>query len=136
MELIAEYVIAFMLIMSGIFGLVGSYGLVKLPDQMTRLHAPTKAATLGVGGALIASFLWFLVFSDHASVHELLISLFIFVTAPVTGLMIAKAHLHLCWRAEDLPDPGPGRHWATFGDISERSLMDPKIEPEPNRHSD
>lgn len=136
MEQIAEYVIAFMLVMSGIFGLVGSYGLVKLPDQMTRLHAPTKAATLGVGGALIASFTWFLVFSDHASVHELLISLFIFVTAPITGLMIAKAHLHLCWRAEDLPDPGEGRHWATFGPIGERSLMDAKIEPESGRRSE
>ena len=122
MELIAEYVIAFMLIMSGIFGLVGSYGLVKLPDQMTRLHAPTKAATLGVGGALIASFLWFLVFSDHASVHELLISLFIFVTAPVTGLMIAKANIHLQWTKDELPPTGTGTNWATQSDRP--SIMD------------
>jgi len=33
---------------------VGSYGLIKLPDPMTRSDSPTKATTLGVGGVLIA----------------------------------------------------------------------------------
>ena len=42
---------------SGVFGLVGSYGLLKLRDPMQRLHAPTKATTVGVGAVLIASVL-------------------------------------------------------------------------------
>ena len=57
MDLAGEILISAMLVIGGAFGLVGSYGLVKLPDQMTRLHAPTKAATLGVGGIMIASLL-------------------------------------------------------------------------------
>ena len=47
MDLIAEILITSCLVIGGIFGLVGSYGLLKLPDPMTRLHAPTKATTLG-----------------------------------------------------------------------------------------
>ena len=55
MSLVAEIFIAFLLVVGGVFGVVGGWGLVRLPDPMTRLHAPTKAATLGVGAVLIAS---------------------------------------------------------------------------------
>lgn len=124
MNMFAEILISALLVIGGIFGLVGSYGLVKLPDQMTRLHAPTKAATLGVGGVLMASIAWFGFFGEHASWHELLIALFMFMTAPITGLMLAKAHMHLSWRADELPDCGEDRNWATYGDSAERSLLD------------
>lgn len=122
-ELIAEYLIVFLLVVAGVFGLVGSYGLVKLPDPMTRLHAPTKATTLGVGGVVIASTLWFAVFSDHFSAHELLISIFLFLTAPITGLMIAKANIHLRWKKDELPDPGNGEDWATFDDRGQNERL-------------
>ena len=46
----------FLLVVGGVFGVVGGWGLVRLPDPMTRLHAPTKAATLGVGAVLVASW--------------------------------------------------------------------------------
>ena len=52
MNPIAELLISFFILVSGVFGLVGSYGLIKLRDTMQRLHAPTKATTLGVGGVL------------------------------------------------------------------------------------
>ncbi|MFV0386786.1 Na+/H+ antiporter subunit G [Paracoccus sp. (in: a-proteobacteria)] len=128
MQFIAEILVSALLVIGGVFGLVGSFGLLKLPDQMTRLHAPTKAATLGVGSVLIASITWFSFFSEHDSWHELLITLFIFLTAPITGLMIAKAHMHLSWRPDELPHPGQDKHWATYGDSAERSLLD--ISPE------
>ncbi len=124
MEEFAEIAITALLVIGGVFGLVGSYGLVKLPDQMTRLHAPTKAATLGVGGVLMASLLWFGFYSDHGSWHEVLIMLFLFMTAPITGLMIAKTNMHLSWRPEDLPFPGEDGDWATYGNSADRSLMD------------
>lgn len=128
MEFVVEIVITALLIIGGLFGLIGSFGLVKLPDQMTRLHAPTKSATLGVGGILLASMIWFAFFGENHSWHELLIVIFLFLTAPITGLMIAKTNMHLTWRAEDLPDPGPDMHWATYGDSAEESLMDMDME--------
>lgn len=131
MEMIAEILISIVLVIAGIFGLVGSYGLVKLPDAMTRLHAPTKAATLGVGGVLIASLIWFLVLSDHhASWHEVLITILIFLTAPITGLMIAKANLHLTWLPEDLPPPPNGAQWATFDEGKMPAALQEDADPQ------
>ena len=57
--MIGEILVSGLLIIGGVFGLVGSWGLIRLPDPMTRLHAPTKSATLGVGAVLVASMLWF-----------------------------------------------------------------------------
>lgn len=115
MELIAEILVSAMLVIGGVFLLVGSYGLVKLDDLMKRLHAPTKASTLGVGGVLIASMIWFAVFGQSISVHELLVTLFIFLTAPITANMIAKAHLHLSGEKESaLPETQTEAGWATF----------------------
>lgn len=122
MDLFFEILVTALLVISGIFGFVGSYGLVKLPEPMTRLHAPTKAATLGVGSVLIASMIYFAWFNGHVSWHELLITLFIFLTAPVTGLMIAKANIFRHWSKEELPPTGAGTGWATLSDAP--SLMD------------
>lgn len=124
MTLVAEILISALLVVGGLFGLIGSFALIKLPDQMTRLHGPTKAATVGVGGVLLASVLWFAVFGEQTSWHELLITLFLFMTAPLTGLMIAKTNMHLTWRPDELPKPGHGSQWATYGDSGQRSLMD------------
>lgn len=114
MQQIIDLIVAFLLIAGGFFGAVGAWGLVRLPDPMTRLHAPTKAATLGVGTVLIASMLWFWS-HQHFSWHELLISLFVFITAPVTGLFLAKTIIFLLWSKHDLPSTGEeGVDWATY----------------------
>lgn len=123
-HILAEWVIALFLVIGGLFALVGSYGLAKLPSLMTRLHGPTKATTLGIGACLIASMIYFPVFGGTYSAHELLITLFLFMTAPVTANMIAKAHLHRQGHGVDpnpaddiregLPSPGGRRDWATF----------------------
>jgi multicomponent K+:H+ antiporter subunit G len=94
MRVALEVAISFFLVAGGLVALAGAIGLVRLPDFFMRLHAPTKATTLGVGGALIASMLYF-IGSGRPAVHELLITLFLFLTAPVSALMLAKAALHL-----------------------------------------
>ncbi|OZA14948.1 MAG: Na+/H+ antiporter subunit G, partial [Rhodobacterales bacterium 17-64-5] len=55
MSLAVEILISALLIIGGSFGLIGSFGLLKLRDPMQRLHAPTKATTVGVGASLIAA---------------------------------------------------------------------------------
>lgn len=119
MDLAIEIVISVLLVSAGVFGLVGSVGLLKLPDTMTRLHAPTKATTLGVGGVLIASMLYFWLLRDTLSWHELLITMFLLLTAPITANFIAKAHLHRFRADEVLPDTGTPRDWATLEDEAE-----------------
>jgi multicomponent K+:H+ antiporter subunit G len=90
----AEILIAAMLVVGGVFTLVGAIGLVRFGDFFMRLHAPTKATTLGVGGVLLASMglRWT---QGDLGVQELLITLFLFVTAPVSANLLAQAALHL-----------------------------------------
>ena len=112
---IGELAVSALILAGAFFLLVGSYGLAKLPDTMRRLHGPTKAATLGVGLMLIASMLYFLLAHGHLSFHELLITIFLFLTAPVTALMVAKAHLLRDRdRRRELPPTGRPVGWATL----------------------
>jgi len=86
--------IAIALVAGGVFALVGAIGLLRFPDFYMRLHAPTKATTLGVGGVLVASL--FVTWAGGGfGLHELLITLFIFITAPVSANLMAQAALHL-----------------------------------------
>jgi len=91
---VAEWLAAACLLVAAFFSLVGAIGLVRLPDFFMRLHAPTKASTLGVGGVLLASMI-LAAAQDRAGFAELLITLFVFVTAPVSANMMAQAALHL-----------------------------------------
>ncbi|MDY6924092.1 MAG: Na+/H+ antiporter subunit G [Pseudomonadota bacterium] len=145
MSLFAEIVIAGLLVLGGGFILIGSWGLARLPSLMTRLHGPTKASTLGVGACLIASMIYFPATGAAWSAHELLITIFLFLTAPVSANMIAKAHLHRQGHGIDpnpaddivtgLPRPPGGEDWATFHGAAD----DPEPEPQqvpPGRRAD
>jgi multicomponent K+:H+ antiporter subunit G len=90
-----EVLISFFLLVGAAFALIGSIAMVRLPDFFARLHGPTKATTLGVGGMLVASLLYFSTRGDGLSLHELLITLFLFITAPVSAHLMTKAALHL-----------------------------------------
>ncbi|MFV0361446.1 Na+/H+ antiporter subunit G [Tropicimonas sp.] len=119
MELYAEIFVSAMLVMGGVFALLGSFGLVKLDDTMRRLHAPTKATTLGVGGVLLASMTYFAVFLGHVSLHEMLIAAFLFLTAPITANFVAKAHMHRDVKERDLPPTGGKYGWASYDEVED-----------------
>jgi multicomponent K+:H+ antiporter subunit G len=86
----AEIVIAALALFGAGFTLLGSWGLAKLSDFGKRLHGPTKASTLGVGCLLLASMLWFGL-AGTPSLHELLITVFLFITAPVSAHLLIKS---------------------------------------------
>lgn len=111
----AEIVVSALILIGAFFLFVGSLGLAKLPDLMRRLHGPTKATTLGIGSMLIASMLYFWAIGGTPSIHELLITLFLVLTAPVTAQMIAKAHILRERQAREfLPETGRPVGWATL----------------------
>jgi multicomponent K+:H+ antiporter subunit G len=95
LETVIEALVALCLLVGAGFALIGSLGLARLPDFYMRLHGPTKATTLGVGGMIVGSVLYFSTRGNGLSLHELLITLFLFITAPVSAHMLAKAALHL-----------------------------------------
>ncbi len=115
MTVFIETVSAFFLVVGGVFLFVGSFGLAKLPDTMRRLHGPTKATTLGIGALLVASMIHFVLLRHAAGIHEVLISLFLFLTAPVSANMIAKAHIFRSKEAQGaLPSNANHSGWATL----------------------
>jgi multicomponent K+:H+ antiporter subunit G len=109
-----------LIVLGASFALIGSWGLVRLPSLMERLHGPTKASTLGLGAMLVGSIVYFQFVRGEWTTHELLVSLFLFVTAPIAANMIAKVHLHRL-RLGQAPGPcgppaAPGENsdWATY----------------------
>ena len=99
---------AALLVIGGLFTLIGVIGLLRFPDFFMRLHAPTTATTLGLGGVLLASVVlgW-----AHAEVGlpALLITGFLFITAPVSANLLAQAALHLGLPSQGGQAPGaPG----------------------------
>jgi len=90
-----ETLIALLLLLGAGFTLVGSIGLARLPDLFMRLHGPTKATTLGVGATLLASVVHFSTTGGGLSLHELLVALFLFITAPISAYLLARTALHL-----------------------------------------
>jgi multicomponent K+:H+ antiporter subunit G len=119
---LAEWLVSGLIVLGSGFALVGSWGLARLPSLMERLHGPTKATTLGLGAMLAGSVVWFQLVKGEWTTHELLITLFLFLTAPITANMIAKVHLHRLRLGEaseavgpaGAPAPPPGgADWAT-----------------------
>ena len=92
---IIEWLVALLAVAGSLFVLMGSVALVKLPDFYTRLHGPTKATTLGLGALVLASMCYFNFVKGDLSLQQLLIALFLFITAPITAHMLIKAALHL-----------------------------------------
>jgi multicomponent K+:H+ antiporter subunit G len=117
MQIFSEILISALIVTGAFFLFVGSFGLAKLTDTMRRLHAPTKATTLGIGALLIASVIYFAWFHNLPTAHELMITLFLFLTAPVTANMVAKAHIFRHQNVQkQLSPPSSGPGWATLAE--------------------
>lgn len=86
--------IALLLVIGGLVTLIGSLGLLRLPDFFARLHGPSMGTTIGTGCVLLASMLTSSVLANRLVVHELLITLFIVMSSPITSMMLMRAALY------------------------------------------
>ena len=82
---------AVLLIGGGLLTLIGSIGLLRLPNFYSRMHPPTMGTTLGTGSVLIASMLVSSAALHRPVIHELLITVFVVTTAPVTAILLMRA---------------------------------------------
>ena len=74
--------------------LIGSFGLLRLSSFYRRVHAPTLGTTLGMGGILLGSAVYFSVLETRPVVHEILLAAFVTLTTPVTLMLLARAALY------------------------------------------
>lgn len=78
------------LILTGsIFMFLAALGILRLPDLLTRMHATTKAATLGASLIMLAVALHFAEVAVVARAFGVI--LFIMLTAPVAAHVIGRA---------------------------------------------
>jgi multicomponent Na+:H+ antiporter subunit G len=93
-DLLINIFIILFLIIGAFITLSASIGIIRFPDIYTRLHAATKASTLGVAFILIGAFIYLYVKEDIISGKLLIGIIFIMVTAPVSAHMIGRAAHH------------------------------------------
>lgn len=86
--------VALLLVLGGLITLIGAIGLARLQSFYQRMHGPAITITLGAGCILIASMLYFTVSQSRLVIHELLISIFILMTAPVVAMLIMRAAVY------------------------------------------
>ncbi|MCX5518256.1 monovalent cation/H(+) antiporter subunit G [Kaistia defluvii] len=90
----AAILVSLLLLAGSALTLLGTIGLVRFKSFYERVHAPTLGTTCGAGGILIASMLFFSVLQSRLALHELLITLFVTVTTPVTLMLLARAAIY------------------------------------------
>jgi len=83
-----------LLIAGGLLTVIGSVGLVRLPDFFARMHGPSLGNTLGAGCVLISSMLTSSALLDRAVLHELVIAACIFINSPVTAMMLMRGAVY------------------------------------------
>jgi multicomponent K+:H+ antiporter subunit G len=83
-----------LLIAAGLLAAIGSFGLLRMPSFFARMHPPAMCNTLGLGCVLAASMLVTSAASGRLVLHELMITLFVVMTAPVTAMMLARAAIY------------------------------------------
>jgi len=88
---ISDFFVAAFALIGAFFSLVTALGLIRLPDLYTRAHAASKSATLGVMSILISVIIYFIAEDGFFSSRVVLGILFVLITAPIGGHLIARA---------------------------------------------
>ncbi|MES0810677.1 monovalent cation/H(+) antiporter subunit G [Roseibium sp. SCPC15] len=86
---VIEIVIGVMLVVGALFAMAASIGLLRLKDVYMRMHAASKAGTLGSGVMLLALAIHA---GDLSVVTRALAGVvFFLLTAPISAHLLAKA---------------------------------------------
>jgi multicomponent K+:H+ antiporter subunit G len=93
------------LIAGAALALIGSLGLLRLQSFYQRVHAPTLGTTLATGCIAAASMIYYSALGSRPVLHELLITIFVTATTPISLMILVRA--------------------AVFRDESERKVLFP-----------
>jgi multicomponent Na+:H+ antiporter subunit G len=87
--MINEILTALLLVLGSLFSFVAALGMLRLPDTVIRMHAATKAGTLGAGLILIAVAFFYA--EIGMTLRALAAIMFLLLTAPVAAHLIGRA---------------------------------------------
>jgi len=94
---------AILLIAGGLLTVIGSLGLLRLKHFYARIHGPSMGNSLGTGCVLVASFLIASALAHRPILHEILITVFIVTTSPMTSMLLMRAAVHRSTARGSLP---------------------------------
>jgi multicomponent K+:H+ antiporter subunit G len=107
--MIAEAVVAILLVASGLAALVAALGLWRLPDFFMRMHAPAVCYTLGSWTVGLASIIHFSIGTGRPTFHVWVVVVILSITAPVTTVLLSRAGLFRARQGgEAVPKPLEG----------------------------
>jgi multicomponent Na+:H+ antiporter subunit G len=86
---IARYLAGIVLVAGAVFGLLASIGILRLPDLYTRMHAASKAGTVGAG--LIFVSIAVVSFNGPVILRAVIGVLFLVLTTPLSAHLLARA---------------------------------------------
>jgi multicomponent Na+:H+ antiporter subunit G len=89
MNVIQQLVVAALVVVGSFFLVVGTVGLLRLPDVYNRMHATSKATTLGASSIFLAGFVYY--GPQGAGLTSLVGIVFLFLTAPTGAHMISRS---------------------------------------------
>lgn len=121
MSQILDFVLILLLATGSFFAFLGAFSLIKLSSFLRRLHGPTKASTMGVGCILVASILFHSFYGTGLHPRELLIVVFLFLTAPVSAHLMSRATLSLMGELPPTPPRPPDPDGAVREDVDNRN---------------
>lgn len=84
-----DVAVGIFLVTGAAFMLLSAVGILRMPDVFIRMHALTKAGTMGVTGVVLAVILHFR--NMEVMGPGLLVILFFLITFPVSGHLIGRA---------------------------------------------
>jgi multicomponent K+:H+ antiporter subunit G len=96
--------VALLLVLAGLVTLIGSFGLLRLRSFRERMHAPTMGMTLGAFCVALAATVIASLLQHRPIVHEWLICLFLFMTVPVTAILLMQSARRRQRERPDAPD--------------------------------
>lgn len=108
---------AILLILGGLVALIGCLGLLRLPNFYQRIHGPAITITLGAGCVLVASMILFSATETRPVVHEILIAMFVLLSAPVVSMLIMRAAVHRELRRPRPEEPRDESAWNAYDRI-------------------
>ncbi len=88
-EQIAAYLAGILLLVGALFSLLAAIGILRLPDLYTRMHAASKAGTMGSGLTLIAIAV--VAFDGAVILRALVGVVFLLLTSPVSAHLLSRA---------------------------------------------
>ncbi len=83
-----DWIAAALAVVGALFALLAAVGILRMPDLFTRMHAASKAGTLGACCTVLAAAVYF--HQADVAVRAVLTVLFLLLTAPVAAHVIGR----------------------------------------------